>query len=1028
MHPFPRRLRCLPLLILVAWARADNAPAFPEPYDTDPPDHVPISAAAAAASFRLPEGFKVSVFAAEPDVRQPISLTTDPRGRLWVVENFTYADAKAGFATNLSDRILIFADTNHDGHFDQRTVFWDQGKLVTSAEPGPGGVYVMAPPRLLFLPDRNGDDIPDGEPEVLLDGFNTTTGSRHTFANGLKWGPDGWLWGRVGISSTARAGRPGAPDSERVLMAGGIWRYHPGRRVVEAVAQGTTNPWGLDWNELGEPFFINTVIGHLWHAIPGAHFQRMYGEDPDPHSYDLIAQHADHYHFDTGAGWTKSRAALDGSSFASGSDSLGGGHAHSGLMFYLGTNWPGQYRDRLFTINLHGRRANQERIERAGLGFVGRHEADLFSVGDPWFRGLDLVQGPDGGVFVTDWSDTGECHDQDGIHRGSGRIYKITYGTPPIPAIADLNALDDTALVALVADPNEWLSRQSRRVLVNRRAAGKASQAVPQLEVEFGRQRKTPGRLRAIWALHAVGGARPEWLLERLTQHTKDANEYVRSWAVRLLADDVWPRGARPPSPAIQERTVNAFLDLARTEPSNSIVRLYLASALQHLPLDARASLASVLLEDPGIAADHNQGFLIWYGIEDLVAARPDAAVGLAISGKCPLVRKNVARWLAEDIEKNPGALDLLLARATSSPTGAQQDVVRGMSDALKGWRRAAAPPSWSAFAAAASTAGDGAHRDRVRDLTILFGDGRALEDLRVLALSDTAPSLNRRAALRTLIDSRAPNLDSLLRQLSNDPVLRAQALIALIQAGDLEAARNAAGRYPWLDASDRPAVLAALSSRPAAAGLLLDAVGSRQIPKADITPFLARQIASLKDASLSNRLAEIWGTVRSSDAARRATVERYRKEMSSERLATADLSQGRQVFSQLCAPCHRLYGVGAEIGPDLTGSGRFQLDYLLENLVDPSAVVPADYRMVSISLKDGRVLNGILRKQTDRIVTLQTQGEMTPLERADISTVEPSDQSMMPEGMLDTLSADQARNLLAYLMATKQVPLPGSP
>ena len=226
-----QRLPLIAGMALAACLFAQSA-EFPQPYDTDPPHHIPTSPSAAADSFRIPEGFQVTVFAAEPDIRQPIAMTTDPRGRLWVVENYTYADAKAGFATNLSDRILILSDTNHDGRFDQRTIFWDQGKLVT---------------------DRNGDDGPDSEPQILLDGFNTTTGSRHTFANGLKWGPDGWLWGRVGISSTARAGVPGAPEAERVLMAGGIWRYHPGRHVVEAVAQGTTKPGGLDWNELGEP-------------------------------------------------------------------------------------------------------------------------------------------------------------------------------------------------------------------------------------------------------------------------------------------------------------------------------------------------------------------------------------------------------------------------------------------------------------------------------------------------------------------------------------------------------------------------------------------------------------------------------------------------------------------------------------------------------------------------------------------------------------------------------------------------------
>ncbi|MEN9602695.1 MAG: hypothetical protein RIS56_2301 [Verrucomicrobiota bacterium] len=1022
-----RRLSLIAGMALAAFLFAQSA-EFPQPYDTDPPDHIPTTPSAAADSFRMPEGFKVTVFAAEPDVRQPIAMTTDPRGRLWVVENYTYADAKAGFATNLSDRILILSDTNHDGRFDHRTIFWDQGKLVTSAEPGLGGVFVMAPPYLLFIPDRNGDDVPDSEPQILLDGFSTATGSRHTFANGLKWGPDGWLWGRVGISSTARAGVPGAPEADRVLMAGGIWRYHPGRHVVEAVAQGTTNPWGLDWNELGEPFFINTVIGHLWHAIPGAHFTRMYGDDPDPHSYDLIGQHADHFHFDTGAGWTKSRAAMDGSSFAAGSDSLGGGHAHSGLMFYLGTNWPAPYRDQLFTVNLHGRRVNQERLERRGPGYVGRHSPDLLSVGDPWFRGLDMIYGPDGGVFLSDWSDTGECHDQDGIHRSSGRIYKITYGDVVLPKFTDLTQLDNASLVPLLSDANEWLARQARRVLVDRSVSGQAPGIITELKMEFGRQRTLAGRLRAIWALHSVGGADPGWLLQRLIPHTKDANEYIRSWAVRLLADEVWARGRRPMSQETQAKTAETLVTLARTEASTSIVRLYLASALQQMPLDARFALADVLVRNKDDVADHNMGFMIWYGIEALVAARPEAAVDLALVSEFPVIRKNVARWLAEDVEKSPAPLTRLLQFSTEASPAIQTDVTQGITEALRGWRKARAPESWTAFAARAAAVDNAAHRDRVRDLNILFGDGRALDDLRTIVLDPAAATGTRLAALKTLVENRTPDLSVVLRQATNDAVLRTSALIALIQQGDAPAALNATGRFPWIDAADRPALLAALTARAGTAAILLEAVAANQVPRSELTPFLARQMGSLNDPALNRRLAEVWGTIRASDTEKRATIERLRREMNAERLKTADLVRGRQVFAQLCAPCHRLYGEGAEVGPDLTGSGRGQLDYLLENLVDPGAVVPADYRMAVVTLKDGRILNGVLRQQTDRVLTVQTQNERAVFERADIASVEQSEQSMMPDGMLEALPADQARDLLAYLMHPRQVPLPVKP
>jgi sugar lactone lactonase YvrE len=268
--------------LLVGLVLAVSAVAeVPIPYNSEKDASQPLPPAEAAAQWKLPPGFSMSVFAAEPDVRQPIAIAMDGRGRLWVAECYTYAEAKKGFDADLRDRILIFEDVDGDGHFDRRTVFAENLERLSSIEIGFGGVWALTSPTLVFIPDRDGDDRPDGPAEVKLDGFEWQR-NHHTIANGLRWGPDGWLYGRHGIQAVSAIGKPGTPDELRAKTNGGIWRYHPQRGSVEIVCHGTTNPWGMDWNEYGEGFFINTVIGHLWHVIPGAHYRRMHGNDLNP--------------------------------------------------------------------------------------------------------------------------------------------------------------------------------------------------------------------------------------------------------------------------------------------------------------------------------------------------------------------------------------------------------------------------------------------------------------------------------------------------------------------------------------------------------------------------------------------------------------------------------------------------------------------------------------------------------------------------------------------------------------------------
>src|ERR1051325_10007124 len=324
-------LPCIAIIALIAFPARAEAPSLPEGIvNTQNPKDKPLSPQAALGKITVPDGFRVSLFAGEPDVMQPIAFDIDDRGRRWVVENYSYPD----FQSQGQDRIVIYTDRDGDGRFDERKVFLDRGHRLSGIAVGFGGVWVCSAPELLFFPDADGDDVPDAKPVSHLDGF--TLKAENNMVNGLAWGQDGWLCGRRGITAPSLVGRPGSGEAQRVKISCRIWRYHPVRHLFEVVTHGTTNPWGLDWDENGQAFFSNNVIGHMFHVVPGAHYKRMFGEDFDPYVYGLMEACSDHKHF-AGGDWTKSRGGTGEH------DALGGGHSHAGAMVYLGDNWPDTY-------------------------------------------------------------------------------------------------------------------------------------------------------------------------------------------------------------------------------------------------------------------------------------------------------------------------------------------------------------------------------------------------------------------------------------------------------------------------------------------------------------------------------------------------------------------------------------------------------------------------------------------------------------------------------------------------------------
>lgn len=1010
--------------LLAAGACTLGAAEFPAPYNTEPDQKGPMPAAEAAAQMKLPPGFKATVFAAEPDVQNPIGMSWDAQGRLWIAENYTYAEAGLRYDMKLRDRILIFEDTNGDGRFDKRTVFTDEVQMLTSIEVAPDGVWALALPNLVFIPDRNHDGVPDGPAEVVATGFVPPLESYHNVANGLRFGPDGWLYGRCGGSGPADVNVVGTPADQKILVRGGMWRYHPQRKVFEAITYGNTNPWGHDWNEHGELFYVNTVNGHLWHAVAGEHFVRGSTVDPNPRIYGLIDTHADHWHYDIGKGWQNSRSGA--------ANDLGGGHSHIGAMVYLGDNWPAEYRGRLLTLNQHGKRANQELLERVGSGYVAHHGQDTMMAADSWFVGLDLSYGPDGGAFVLDWSDTGECHERNGVHRTSGRIYKVTYGDPKQPTTGDLSKLDNMVLVALHAHANEWFSRQARLELADRARRG-IDLTATKLQLRALAESNAPGTasLRALWTLYTIGGVDDDLLRKLL--HSPD--EHMRTWAIRL-ASDAWPldgiMSQRPPAAAQADLQPapgdwkNTFVRLAK-EDQSGLVRLALASALQRLPVAHRAAVAEALVAHTEDATDHNLPMLIWYGLIPVAESDPAALVNVAAACQLPLTRQYIAHRLAEDAEKNPQALNNLLSVSqigTSAPFAT--DILVGVGQGLAGWRKAPKPAAWDALAAKYAGTTDEKLRTSIRELSVVFGDGRALDEVKQVALDNNAELGQRKAALQTLIDSHPPDLREICEKLLGVRFLNPLAARGLSSFDDPAIGAKLVAAYKNFHLTERPLLIATLVSRPAFARPLLEAVGAGKIPRGDLTPFHARQILSFKDEALDKKLAEVWGELRESAGDKRELMAKIKQQLTPAVLAQADKSAGRAVFATTCAVCHRLYGEGGDVGPDLTGAGRANIDYLLENIIDPSAAVSADFRMTVVNMKDGRVLNGFITTKTDKTITLKTMTEKLTLERGEISGLTEMPQSLMPEGLLQAFSPEQVRDLFAYLMNPGQVPLPG--
>jgi putative membrane-bound dehydrogenase-like protein len=577
-----------------------------------------LSGEDAVLEMEVPDGFSVTLAASEPDVVRPIAMAIDERGRLWIAEGHTYP-RRAGEGEG-RDRILIFEDTSGDGALDNRTVFMEGLNLVSALEVGFGGVWVGAAPYLMFIPVDKETDQPAGEPEILLDGWGYQ--DTHETLNSLTWGPDGWLYGAHGIFTHSNVGKPGAAEEDRQRINAGIWRYHPVRDEFDVVAHGTSNPWGVAFNDVGHIFTTVCVIPHLFHVIPGARYHRQAGNHFNEHTYDDIKTIADHVH------WVGDRGPHAGN-FRS--DEAGGGHAHAGAMFYMGNGHWGQDRDAIWMNNIHGYRVNTDHIKREGSGYTAVHGDDFLLTNDSWSQWLSYRIGPDGSVFAIDWYDKNQCHSPNpDVHEKTlGRIYKISHELDEWVQ-ADLAEKTSPELVELQLHENEWYVQHSRKILQERGADSDVHRSLWQM---FEEHPEVPRKLRALWALYVTDGLSAQDL-QGLLRHS---SEYIRGWSIQLLMESV-----NPPDTVLQQ-----FAEMSRNDES-ALVRLHIASALQQIEPVRRWGVLEGLYSRSEDADDHNMPLMVWYAAEPMAELDSHRIMELALNTGLPDMVPYTARRIAE--------------------------------------------------------------------------------------------------------------------------------------------------------------------------------------------------------------------------------------------------------------------------------------------------------------------------------------------------------------------------------------------
>ncbi len=1077
-------------LIALTWTNsirviAQEKPAV-IPHAQDKPPNEPRDPQTAAKMMTVPEGFSVEVVAAEPDIVNPVAMTIDERGRFWITESLEYPRKSAGPG---KDRVKILEDTDGDGKCDKFTVFLDGLNIPSGIAVGHGGVWIANSPDILFVPDADRDGKPDGPPQVVVTGFGRT--DTHELPNSLTWGPDGWLYGLNGVfnyskvtyppdspwlkvgqafqpdpnapatvdskNNAARpAGQPGKADLRtEFTFTCAMFRIHPRTREFQIFAEGTSNPWGIAFNDEGEAFISACVIDHLWHIVETGYYHRQGGPYP-PFTWkiDSIVKH-------------KHQKA-----------------AYCGIHYFDSDAYPEQYRGKLYMGNIHGGCINVDKLQRDGSTYFATGEPDFLTANDAWFMPVVQKTGPDGCLYILDWYDRYHCYqdanrDPAGIDRLKGRLYRVRYkDSPRAPKELDLAKETDDQLIEQLGAKNDWTRWTATRLLQERVAAKQLRNAKKLVTSAQDTTKSLPHRRQCLFALSAgIGNAHPELGALFLTdlQEFSSGNPATQAWLIRQAMND---------STVIEQvvsRLDGSLIDECRRMIDPTLARQYLVG-LSKLPSNSTHIMGAMLALVALHPEDRLMARLAWQNLHPRLENQAHEFVAtlrthrlLQSAAVIDLMPRVTERLLGrQKFDAKPVADLFALLRDDHPQVGRQVlEVISAkvQSGELKGekldqLKAALAEPLTPLLADGAShpLGGDAAL------LAVSWGDPRGLPQVRrSFATAGLQPDLRLKAvnaliaakdegvlaAVGQVLDdkSQISNLKSENPNLKSEILnLKSQLLTALGRLEDPKVADLVLSRYASLEPELQPSAIELLTQRASWSKQLLSQVGEKKIAATAINVNQARRIQALKDKELNDLLSRHWGQVRDT---RNPDREKVVAEMKSLiRQKPGDPFAGEKVFKRVCAACHKIYGEGPDIGPDITSNGRNDFNQLLSNVFDPSLVIGAGYRVCTVVNKAGRVQSGLLVEDSPQRVVLKpavagslglrpesagkdapkekavgtesqptvtvTVGKLEIIPRDDIDEFKINELSLMPEGLEKQLTPQEIVDLFAFLTLDK--------
>jgi putative membrane-bound dehydrogenase-like protein len=963
----------------------------------------------AQKNFTVPDGFEVRLFAAEPEVVNPVAMTWDERGRLWVLELYEYPRGAAKGARG-RDRIKILEDTDADGRADKVTVFADGFSLATGLLLGYGGVFLGEAPNFLFLRDTNGDDMVD-EKIVLKTGFGLE--DRHELLNGFTWGPDGWLYMTHGVFTRSTVKDPDAPGGYGVKMDAAVSRYHPRTKKLEVFADGTSNPWGVDFDRAGNAFVSACVIDHLFHMAPGGLYVRQGGTPQYSYAYELLPSIVDHKH----------KMA-----------------AYSGIQIYQGDQYPNEYRGTILMGNIHDNSVHQDRLTPRGSSFKASFIKDFVRANDGWFMPVSTQVGPDGAVWIMDWYDKYPCYqnaqaDPDGVDREHGRIWRVVYtgGKPGLRVTSrpeqnmNLARLGTEELVALLRHRNSWQRRVAQRLLSERRDKSAASALV-----KMARGNDIPEtRLSALWTLHSSDQL-DDSLLDSLTGDKEPA---IRAWVARFSGE----RGDA--SDSVLERLQTLGRD------ADASVRLAVATAARQFtsgsltintpPRQTDVKIGKVLacvVEASADGKDPLIPFLTWTAAEPSVASNPQGALDWLLSKGTDmmpltgqLARKTMRRIC--DLQE-PSSLDAAIEFAVAVADKDAALASAALDGLIEGQKGKAITPAgqFSGQIAKLSSHPSKEVSSRGQQLGSLWGDAAALRKVLDKIADPAVPDSDRIKAMQSARQNKGEATRNTILGLLDDKdsdALKIAALQALSEIGGDQVGDAILKHWEKYSPPVRRAAAETLITRWQWRDPFLDEIEDKRIAPADVPVTVVRALSTSKEQHVRERVAKAIGRYRESGSDKTKLIAEKKKVVLASK---PDLAAGYEVTKRTCLVCHKLHGEGADVGPDLTGVGRSTLDALLANVIDPNQIIGNGYENTEIETKDGRFLSGRVVERTDAHIKLLSSGPREDVvARSEIASMRTSDMSLMPEG-LEQQPDEDFRNMIWYVLNPPQDNRPWTP